>query len=90
MPAAGKEEGDPVTVFHPGMTGLSNGGVNTKDVEQLGPEPFGGIDSADKLEIVDGKVLGMGVDLCCLFYCGMVFPEYEQGVGILFEAREQA
>jgi len=88
--AAGKKEGYPVAVFYPGIYGFSNGVVYSKYVEQLGPEPFGGVDTADELQIIDIEPGGVGVDGGCLFYGAVVLPEDEEGVGVVFEGGEKA
>src|SRR6185437_2803760 len=88
--AAGEQEGDPVAMFDPGMAGLSNLLVHAKDVQQFGPEPFRGIDPADELKIIDVEAFGMGIDLRSFFYCGVVFPQYEKGIRVLFEFGKQA
>src|SRR6185312_10590179 len=48
------------------------------------------IDAADELEIIDVEARGMGIDLRGFFYCGVVFPQYEEGVRVLFEFGQQA
>jgi hypothetical protein len=88
--AAGQQKGYPVAVFYPGVAGCPDGRVGAQDMQQLGPEPFGGIDAADELQVVGRKGSGMGVDGGGLFDGGMVFPQHEEGVGIVAEFGQQS
>jgi len=90
FPAAGQQEGDPVAVLHPGVAGFSNGVIRAKDVQQLGPEPFGGVDATDVPEVICRKAGGVGIDLGGFPDSGMVFPQDEERVRVVAEGGQQA
>ncbi|KAH0536548.1 hypothetical protein GP486_008873 [Trichoglossum hirsutum] len=60
-----------------------------RDMEQFGPEPFGGVDAADVLQVIDIKACRMRIDSGGLFYGAVVLPEDEEGVRVLYEAGEE-
>jgi hypothetical protein len=77
-------------MFYPGEACFSNGDIVTKDVEEFGPEPFGGVDTADELEIIAVEFGGVGIDGCGLFDCCVVFPEDEECVRVIAERFQEA
>jgi hypothetical protein len=85
-----EEEGYPVAVFDPGVTGLSNVIVHAKYMKELGPEPFGGVHTADELKVINGCLRGVSIDLSGLFHGCMILPQHEECVGVGPEAREKA
>src|ERR1700722_11503026 len=88
--AAGEQERNPIAMLHPGVAGFSNDLIRTKDMQEFGPEPFGRVDAADELEVIDIERRGVGIDGCGLFYGGMVFPEDEEGVWVVAKGGEEA
>jgi len=88
--AAAEFARDPVAVFDPAEGGFAHGSVDFQRVENLAPDPFAGVDAALVHGVVGSAVAaGEFVDAGGFGDGGMVFPENEHGVGILFEARQQ-
>ena len=77
-------------MLHPGIAGFSNVLIRSKDVQEFGPEPFGGIDTADEPEVVGIEGRGVGVDGCGLFDGCMIFPENEECVWVMLESGKEA
>ena len=66
--------------------GLGDGAVLASHVEDLGPEPFAGVDTADIAGVIffAGLVAQAG-NFLRLLHRGMVFPQHEHGVGVVGE-----
>ena len=88
--AACQKEGYPIAMFDPGIAGGSNVIIYSKDMQQFSPEPFGGIDAADELQVVGIVSGGVCIDFSGFFHGGMVFPQDELGIGVFTEGGKQA
>ena len=83
---AREDRRNPIAVLDPGMGGLAHGPVLAHHVQDLGPEPFGGIHpAAVPGEILAAPGLGQGVDLRGLGHGRVILPQHEHGVGIVLE-----
>ena len=80
----------PVAQFNPGYRGLRNGCVRAGYVEDLGPEPFTGVNTADVTRVVrfTGLVTQAGNGFG-LFNGGVIFPQHEHGVRVISKLRTQ-
>src|SRR3569833_290176 len=58
-------------------------------MQQLGPEPLRGVDAAHELQVIDREFFSVRVDGCRLSDGSMIFPENEEGVGIVLKAGQQ-
>ncbi|OPZ71023.1 MAG: hypothetical protein BWY83_01350 [bacterium ADurb.Bin478] len=87
---ATQQSRQPVAMFHPGESGLSHSAINPQHMQNLGPEPFGGVDAALVLGIVfSAPGAGMMIDLLRLLDRGMILPQHKHGVGIFCKLRRQ-
>ena len=82
----GKQGRHPVAQLNPRRGGLGDGAVLASHVEDLGPEPFAGVDTADIAGVIffAGLVAQAG-NFLRLLHRGMVFPQHEHGVGVVGE-----
>src|SRR5689334_15377584 len=76
-------------MFYPRVGCISYVFINAKNMEQLCPEPLGGINSSHILQIIDRKFFCRCIDFSGLIYTGMILPQYEHCVGVFFKPGNQ-
>ena len=82
----GKQGRHPVAQLNPRRGGLGDGAVLAGHVEDLGPEPFAGVDTADIAGVIlFARQVTQAGNLLRLLHRGMVLPQHEHGVGVAGE-----
>src|SRR5438128_563191 len=84
--SACKKEGYPIAMFYPGIAMLSDFFISADHVEQLGPKPFGRVNTPYILKVVDVKVLSVCINLSGFFYRSMVLPKNKHGIRICLKS----
>ncbi len=87
---AREQGGNPVAQFNPGDGCLGNRCVRAGNVQDLGPEPFAGVNPANVARVVCFTwLMAQAGDGFGLFHGGMVFPQHEHGVRVVGKLRAQ-
>ena len=87
---AAQDGGDPVTQLDPVAGGGAHGGIGAGDVQDLGPEPLGGVNAADVAAVVgELAAVAQGGDGLRLLDGGVILPQHEHGVGVVGKLRAQ-
>ena len=87
---AAQDGGDPVTQLDPVAGGGAHGGIGAGDVQDLGPEPLGGVNAADVAAVVgELAAVAQGGDGLGLLDGGVILPQHEHGVGVVGKFRTQ-
>lgn len=80
----GKQGGHPIAQFDPGNGGLTHRRVGAGNMQDFGPEPLGRINAADVAGVIQELAApAQRVDGFSFFYCGVVFPQHEHGIGVV-------
>jgi len=82
---AAEQRGDIVGELDPGGGGVEDCGRDAGTVQELGPEPLGGITAADLGHVLGVHLVGEGGDFGGFGVGGVVLPEPGVGVGVVLE-----
>ena len=66
---------------------IPDGFIFPQDMQQFGPEPFTAVNAAHELQIVHRIFCCMFIYFFCFTGGRMIFPQYKQGIGIVFQPR---
>ena len=81
----GHDCGYPVADLQPGKGRIVNLGIHPDTVPYLGPEPLRGVGISDLVEVLRPSLPADPRDLLSLEMSGVVLPEPDQGVFIIFK-----
>ncbi|CCJ96418.1 hypothetical protein BN131_4091 [Cronobacter malonaticus 681] len=85
---AGEQGGHPIAQLNPRGGSLRQGAVLACHMQDLGPEPFAGVNPADVARIVRfARRMAQAGDFFRFLHRGVIFPQHEHRVGVVRELR---